>query len=102
VIRCEVVHAWPGRCWSVRLELPRGASVVDALEAARDAWRSDPAQPAAGDPIDWDAAAGIFGEPCARNRVVENGDRIELYRPLAVDPKESRRKRARETRRRDT
>jgi uncharacterized protein len=100
VIRCEVVHAWPGRSWSVLLELPSGATVADALAAARDAWRSDPGQQGEVQPIDWDATAGIYGEACARTRLVESGDRIELYRPLAVDPKESRRQRARATRRR--
>lgn len=100
MIRCEVVQAWPGRSWSVQLELPPGATVADALAAARDAWRSDPGQHGAAGPIDWDAAVGIYGEACARTRLVESGDRIELYRPLAVDPKESRRERARATRRR--
>jgi putative ubiquitin-RnfH superfamily antitoxin RatB of RatAB toxin-antitoxin module len=82
------------------LVLPPAATVGDALAAARDLWLRDAAAQAAGTTLDWDAAVGIYGEACGRERLVEDGDRIELYRPLAVDPKDSRRMRARETRRR--
>lgn len=37
---------------------------------------------------------GIFGKLCQGDRVLEDGDRIELYRPLRADPKEARRRRA--------
>lgn len=37
---------------------------------------------------------GIFGKLAAMNDFVKDGDRIELYRPLELDPKEKRRKRA--------
>lgn len=39
-------------------------------------------------------AVGIFSTPCALDRIVKNGDRIEIYRPLQHDPKEARRQRA--------
>lgn len=45
-----------------------------------------------------DAAAisfGIFGDAVDGRRPVAAGDRIELLRPLRVDPKEARRRRAR-------
>ena len=45
--------------------------------------------------IPWDADVGIFGELCGRAAVPRDGDRIEIYRPLRLDPKESRRARAR-------
>ena len=38
---------------------------------------------------------GIFGEFVLLEDPVHDGDRIEIYRPLLVDPKETRRKRAR-------
>lgn len=99
MIRCEFVHALPNWAWSVLLALPPGATVADAVAAARAAWQREPA-PSPGDiRIDWGGAVGIQGEACGRDRVVEDGDRVELYRPLAVDPKESRRKRARDARR---
>lgn len=35
--------------------------------------------------------AGIWGRPVDRSRVLSDGDRVELYRPLRRDPKEARR-----------
>jgi putative ubiquitin-RnfH superfamily antitoxin RatB of RatAB toxin-antitoxin module len=65
------------------LELPPGATVADALRAAclaevlgREA-----------------VAVGVWGRPCAIDRRLEDGDRVELYRPLQVDPMEARRAR---------
>jgi len=37
---------------------------------------------------------GIFGDIKDLNQVVSEGDRIEIYRPLKVDPKDARKRRA--------
>lgn len=37
---------------------------------------------------------GIFGKPCPPDYVLQDGDRVEIYRPLLCDPKEMRRQRA--------
>lgn len=37
---------------------------------------------------------GIFGQSVALDTPVKAGDRIEIYRPLLIDPKEKRRQRA--------
>ncbi|MDP8033452.1 RnfH family protein [Pasteurella atlantica] len=37
---------------------------------------------------------GIFSRPAKLTDLVNDGDRIEIYRPLLADPKEIRRKRA--------
>ena len=37
---------------------------------------------------------GVFGKLAALDRPACDGDRIEIYRPLDADPKESRRRRA--------
>jgi len=37
---------------------------------------------------------GIFSQKVTLNHPLQNGDRIEIYRPLLIDPKESRRKKA--------
>ncbi len=37
---------------------------------------------------------GIFGARCPLDRVLREGDRIEIYRPLCTDPKIARRRRA--------
>ena len=36
---------------------------------------------------------GIWGKPCALTQGLHDGDRVELYRPLLVDPKVARRER---------
>ncbi len=36
---------------------------------------------------------GIFSVAMARTAAVKQGDRVEIYRPLAFDPKEKRRQR---------
>ncbi len=40
------------------------------------------------------AQAGIWGRLVDRDHVVRDGDRVELYRPLDVDPREARRLKA--------
>jgi uncharacterized protein len=44
----------------------------------------------------WDQAAGfsVFGEKRGLQSLLEQGDRVELLRPLQADPKEARRLRA--------
>ena len=47
--------------------------------------------------VDFDRClVGIFGQRIQNpeERIVSPGDRVEIYRPLMVDPKESRRRRA--------
>ena len=83
--RCMVVFATPSRQWLWQVALQDDATVRDALEQAR-------AQ-APGLAVPWDGAVGIFGTLCDRDAVPADGDRIEIYRPLTADPKESRRAR---------
>jgi putative ubiquitin-RnfH superfamily antitoxin RatB of RatAB toxin-antitoxin module len=40
-------------------------------------------------------AVGVFGRSVAAQTQLADGDRVEIYRPLAQDPKEQRRRRAR-------
>lgn len=37
---------------------------------------------------------GVFGKICKLDQLLRPGDRVEIYRPLIADPKESRRLRA--------
>ncbi len=37
------------------------------------------------------ADVGVWGHPVERSHAVCDGDRIEIYRPLQMDPRESRR-----------
>lgn len=90
--RCVVAYATRDEQWLWTVNLPESATVADALtEARRVANRSD---------IPWDCApVGIFGQACARTDVPRDGDRIEIYRPLASDPRQRRRERVQSERR---
>ena len=86
-IAVEVAYALPQRAVVKTFRLSAPAILADALAKAR----SDPEYCG----VDWDrAAVGIFGVPAARQRGLRDGDRIEIYRALAVDPKAARRARA--------
>lgn len=50
-------------------------------------------------PTNPDATIGVWGRRVAVSYVLRDGDRVEIYRPLPADPKESRRHRARAGRR---
>ncbi len=77
-----------GEVDEVALSLAAGATVADALQ------QSGLQQRHAG--LDLvTAAIGIWGAPCLRDDVLRDRDRVEVYRPLQVDPKEARRQRYR-------
>jgi len=80
-IRVEVIRAWPRRHEAILLALPDAATVADALAASG---------------FDLANAVGyaVFGERVKATDVLRDGDRVELLRPLLVDPKEARRRRA--------
>jgi putative ubiquitin-RnfH superfamily antitoxin RatB of RatAB toxin-antitoxin module len=40
---------------------------------------------------------GVFGKACKLDRVLKAGERVEIYRPLIVDPKEVRKERAKKS-----
>ncbi len=92
-LRVEVVYALAGSQDLVALELAPGAVARDAVEASGIPGRH----------AELDAAhlrLGIFGKPILPERVLEEGDRVEILRPLAADPKDARRRRARRSRQR--
>ncbi len=94
-MRVSICWAGPQGEIELALQLSASARVADALDAARaDLSTSNPALAAA---IDWDGAnVGIYGEQRERSAALREGDRVEIYRPLLLDPKETRRARARQ------
>src|SRR5580692_3886911 len=85
--RCTVVCDTPEGILACELELPEEATIAFALVAARSVLGESAA--------DWaGAATGIWGKVHPREHVPLEGDRIELYRPLKVDARTSRRLRA--------
>ncbi len=104
-IRCWVAYASPQLQFCIELELPAGATVAQACAAARERveQQSGGVLLAGSDPLELqvldDGECGIFGRVCEASQRLRDGDRVELYRPLQVDPKESRRSRAESARR---
>jgi putative ubiquitin-RnfH superfamily antitoxin RatB of RatAB toxin-antitoxin module len=93
VLRVEVVYARPRRASAVVVELPPGATVRAAVEASGLLVQFPE--------IDLDRpCVGIYGRSAGLEERLANGDRVEIYRPLAADPKELRRSRAPGRRRR--
>ncbi len=77
-----VVWASPDQIESVALTLPVGARVEHALERSGLLQKYQP------------TGLAIFGQRCDPTRLLSHGDRIELCRPLVVEPKAARRRRA--------
>jgi len=88
-LRIEVAYARPDLQKIVELEVDEGTTVFDA--ASRSGLEQFFPE------IDYDAIdMGIFGKAVKKPREeqLRDGDRIELYRPLIIDPKQARLNRA--------
>jgi putative ubiquitin-RnfH superfamily antitoxin RatB of RatAB toxin-antitoxin module len=85
--RCTVACDTAAGILLCELQLPEEATVDAALRAARAVLGEQAAS--------WDqAATGIYGKLVGRQHVWAEGARIELYRPLQLDPRARRRERA--------
>ncbi|AZE91330.1 RnfH family protein [Pseudomonas orientalis] len=89
MVDIEVVYAAVDRQVLLQVKVPAGASLRDVVRMSGIA-EHFPQLLLAECPL------GIFGKVVADAdvRVVQPGDRIEIYRPLLADPKEVRRQRA--------
>lgn len=85
----EVVYALPDEQTLVELEVAAGTTAGEAVQLS-------------GIPARWPrvdtSRIGVFGEHVDAGHVLEDGDRVEIYRPLVADPKEVRRETARRRR----
>jgi uncharacterized protein len=82
-----VVYATPRQAHMFEVRVAPGSSVGQAIEACGILGT---APELAGQELN----VGIFGQGCTLDDEVHDGDRIEIYRPLLVDPKQARRQRA--------
>ncbi len=86
-MRVQVCYARPNVDFLRELVLPAGATIGAAIMQSgllREVPEIDLAV----------ARVGVFGKLKSLDSAVRDGDRVEIYRPLIADPKESRRKRA--------
>ncbi|QLB18631.1 RnfH family protein [Mannheimia granulomatis] len=88
-INVEVVYAYPDKYFLKKLQVPQNTTIqnIILLSGVLEKYTE----------IDLrENKVGIFSRLAKLNETVENGDRIEIYRPLLADPKEIRRKKAAE------
>lgn len=87
-MRIELVFCpGPREVWVRQLVMPDGSRAVDALKAA--GWPQTESTRAWGESPD----VGVWGKKQPLDHVLHDGDRLEVYRGLRVDPKVARRER---------
>ncbi|EKE17559.1 MAG: hypothetical protein ACD_10C00398G0009 [uncultured bacterium] len=89
MINIEVCYALPEKQELIRVKLPQGATLLQAL-AASGLLQKYPE-------IDLKKNKfGIFAKLSKPDSILRDRDRVEIYRPLIADPKEVRKQRAAE------
>ena len=86
-IRVQVCFAMPDRRILHELNVPDGTTLLEAIQRSgvlRDVSTLDLSV----------CQVGIYGKLREIGTLLRDRDRVEIYRPLIADPKESRRKRA--------
>lgn len=89
MIAVEIVYALPQHQKLLKLSVPCGTTARELAMLSGLAQEFADLNPAT-------APLGIFGKAVAKpeTQVLEEGDRVEMYRPLLADPKEVRKQRA--------
>jgi putative ubiquitin-RnfH superfamily antitoxin RatB of RatAB toxin-antitoxin module len=82
-LEVEVAYALPNQQRIVRVNVSNGARVVDAIHASRLLSEFPEIDLAVN-------AVGVWGKAVALEQVLRARDRVEIYRPLAVDPMQAR------------
>ena len=83
----EVIYARPDVQESIELQLPKGATIRAAIERSRITEIFPEIDLAVN-------RVGIYGELRNLGDTVRDGERVEIYRALLIDPKEARRQKA--------
>lgn len=83
-IEVEVAYATPERQLILKVEVPQDTTAAEAIRLSGIEEQFPE--------IDLGKSRiGIFGKLCKTDRVLRSGDRVEIYRPLLVDPRVARR-----------
>ena len=85
-----VCAAGPRQVVELRHICPEGTTALDVLQELSQSLGLDAAALQA---VVDDGRIGVWGKPIPADRVLVAGDRLEVYRPLTVDPKVARRAR---------
>ncbi len=87
LIRVEVAYAEPEQQWLLEVSLEPGSTVEAAIR------RSGLTEQIEMDLESHNWAVGVFGHTCDLKTVLQEGDRVEIYRPLHLHPMQARRAR---------
>jgi putative ubiquitin-RnfH superfamily antitoxin RatB of RatAB toxin-antitoxin module len=90
-LRVEVVYALLDNQRLIALQVEEGTTVRQAIERSGIRTGFPDIRLIRGN-------IGIFGKPVELDALLRDGDRVEIYRPLMADPKESRRRRVKRRR----
>ena len=86
-IQVEVAYARPERQLILKVEVPAGTTAVEAVRLSGIEEQFPEIDLA-------ENRLGVFGKLCKADRLLNAGDRVEVYRPLLADPRAARRERA--------
>lgn len=88
-MRVEVAYALPDKQKLIELDVPEGTSMFDAVVQSNIVEEFPELNIEA-------VSMGIFSkvEASPRTRILQENERVEIYRPLIIDPKEARKNRA--------
>jgi putative ubiquitin-RnfH superfamily antitoxin RatB of RatAB toxin-antitoxin module len=89
-MKIEITYALPERQELMVVELPEGATVMQAIEASGLLQKYPEIDPGGVNKL------GVFAKLAKADAVLRDRDRVEIYRPLIADPKEVRRQKAAE------
>lgn len=88
-IKIEIVYApLQAEIFIKELHLPSGVTIAEAIEESGVLQRYPEIN------LDKNYGLGIYSKKATLTQILQEGDRVEIYRPLQVDPKEARRLRA--------
>ena len=87
-ISVEVAYALPEKQRIVKLDVTPGTTALEAVTLSRLDEVFDELV------VGSDLKIGVWGKAATADRVLAAGERVEIYRPLLVDPKEARKARA--------
>lgn len=80
-----VAYATPQQQYYLAIEFQQGMTVADAIQRSHLATQTE---------LPASFQTGIFGVKVALEHILHAGDRVEIYRPLTINPKDIRRNRA--------
>lgn len=83
-INVEVAYATPEKQLILKVEVPSGTTAAEAVRLS-GIEENFPEISAGSNPL------GVFGKKVKASRELDEGDRVEIYRPLTADPKVVRR-----------